>query len=65
MSCPNTWPKPVILRLFRELILDTWTVEEILAVQRLTEFDALPPRVTESTMESLPIMHPARLRGKK
>jgi len=63
MSCPNTWPKPVILRAFRELIEATWTIQDLEYVQRLTEFDAMPPKRYESTLESLPILHDLKRRA--
>jgi hypothetical protein len=54
----------MVLKNFRELILATWTTEEILAVQDLTKYDAMPPRVPTSTLEGMQILHPAR-RGRK
>lgn len=65
VTCPKTWPYAMILKNFRELILATWTTEEILAVQDLTQYDAMPPRVPTSTLEGMPILTPARIRSER
>jgi hypothetical protein len=61
MSCPHTWPSPVILRCFRAQILATWTREEILYVQRLTTLDANPPREA-ARQEAEPVLRTAHRR---
>lgn len=59
-GCPNYWSPSMILRSFRDLILHTWTTEEILHVQALTTLDALPRRETDTALEGAPLLHKLR-----
>jgi hypothetical protein len=61
MSCPHTWPSPVILRCFQAQIIATWTREEIRYVQRLTTLDATPPRKA-ARQEAEPLIRTAHRR---
>ena len=36
-QCPNSWSASLIFKHFREMIRASWTTEEILGVQRITE----------------------------
>jgi hypothetical protein len=36
-QCPNYWSPGAIFKHFRDMILATWTTEEIISVQRITE----------------------------